>query len=469
MSPWIGDELATVDLGDKRLNGRMGILLDRIGSQPERSIPAACRGWAETQAAYRFFDNPSVTPEKVLAPHRDATLERIRQQEVVLLVQDTTELDYTRPHERVQGGGPLNWEERIGFFNHTILAVTPERLSLGVVDATIWGRDPDDPNKNDRRKQVPIEEKESYRWIEGYRTTCAVAAQAPATTVVSVSDREGDIYELFVEAQPAGTQRKAEWIVRACQDRRLSERADAGGWCYQKLWETLAGCPVLGRVEVQIPKSEHRKARQATLAIQARRVRLKPPFRPGSKLPEVEVGVVRICEVDPPAGEEPIEWLLLTSLPVETFEAACRVFEFYLCRWQIEVYFRVLKSGCTVEELQLETDERLKPCLALYMIVAWRVLFVTMLGRACPDLSCTLLFADEEWQSVYTIVKRTAPPADAPRLGAFVAMVAQLGGHLGRKHDGPAGPKTLWIGLQRMTDFALAWQAFGPGTRKTCV
>ena len=176
--------------------------------------------------------------------------------------------------------------------------------------------------------------------------------------------------------------------------------------------------------------------------------------------------MVFVEEINPPEGEEPITWLLLTSLPVDTFEQACLVVEYYLCRWQVEIYFKVLKSGCKTEDRQLETAGRIKPCIALYMIVAWRVLFVTMLGRECPDLPCTALFEDDEWKPVYMIAKNEAPPETPPSLGDFTIMVASLGGYLNRKCDGPPGPKTMWVGLQRMVDFALAWKSLDQCNRK---
>jgi hypothetical protein len=188
MATWIDEELATLDLGDDLLNRRQKSVLRRFADRPRASIPGACRGWAETQGAYRFFSHPRVTAEAVLQPHCDATIRRIEEHPVVLLPQDTTELDFTRPQKRVQGAGPLNWEQRIGFFQHVQLAVTPERLALGVVAVTTWGRDPEDHRKTDRRKQMPIEQKESYRWMQGYRRACAVAQQVPSTQIISISD-----------------------------------------------------------------------------------------------------------------------------------------------------------------------------------------------------------------------------------------------------------------------------------------
>jgi Transposase Tn5 dimerisation domain/Transposase DNA-binding len=464
MPSWIDEELKTLDLGDDLLNQRQKLILDRFAAKPSASIPGACRGWAETNGAYRFFAHPRVTAAEVLRPHSEATLVRIAEHPVVLLPQDTTELDFTRPKTQVDGAGPLNWEQRTGFFQHIQLAVTPERLPLGVIDVMTWGRDPEDHQKNDRRKKKPIEEKESYRWLLGYRRACAVAAAVPGTQVISISDREGDIYECFVEAQTIeGT--RADWIIRACQDRSTPQKSDQDE-TFIKLRQTVAAQAPLGSLKIQLPRSADGPARQATVTVRSASVELKPPYRVGCPLPVVTVNAVWIREESAPAGVKPIEWLLLTSLPVATFEAACLVVEYYSCRWPIEVFFRIYKSGCRIEEIQLETEDRLLPCLALFLIVAWRVHWLTMLGRTCPELSCDVVFAEQEWRSVWTIVRREPAPVAAPPLNEMIRLVASLGGHLGRKHDGPPGAQVLWIGIQRMRDFALAWQAFGPRPAK---
>jgi hypothetical protein len=464
MPSWIDDELKTLALGDDLLHQRQKITLDRFFAKPSASIPGACRGWAETQGASRFFAHPRVTAEAVLQPHIDATLARIAEHPIVLIPQDTTELDFSRPKKPVQGAGPLSYEERTGFFQHVHLAVTPERLPLGVVEVLTWGRDPEDYPKNDQRKTKPIEAKESYRWLLGYRRACAVAAAVPGTQIIAISDSEGDIYECFLEAQTIDGPR-ADWIIRACQNRSTPQESGVGK-TFVKLRETVAAQAPLGQLKIQVPRSADGPAREATVTVRAARVDLKPPDRVGPKLPPVTVNAVWIREESAPAGVEALEWLLLTSLPIETFAMACRVVEFYTCRWPIEVFFRIYKSGCKIEEIQLETADRLRPCLALYLIVAWRVHWLTMLGRTCPDLACDVVFAEEEWRSVWTIVRRAPAPAQAPPLNEMVGLVARLGGHLGRKHDGPPGAQVLWIGIQRMRDFALAWQAFGPRPAK---
>jgi len=464
MAEWCEEELAQVDLGDRRLNRRAMQVLGSLGKQPSRSIPGSCHSWSETLAAYRLFDNERVTTTRLLAPHFAATMQRMQEHLVVLLVQDSSELDYTGK-QSIAGLGPLNWVERQGMFCHVSLAVTPQRLSLGLVEAQFWAHDPGPPRKNSTRKHTPIEGKQSGRWLCSYRRACQLAKELPNTKVVSVADREGDIYEVFVAWQEAGKQGTAAgWVIRACQDRRLTTKAPGASWRYQKLWAQVAAAPLLGRVEFGLPRKGKHPARPVIQTLQACEVALKPPQRRGEKLPVVKVWAVLAREVDPPDDQQPLEWLLLTSEPVQTQAAAEQIIDWYLARWQIEVFFRVLKSGCRIEQLSLREAGRLQCVIALYMIVAWRVLWVSALGRLGPELPADVVFAEEEWKSVYMVVKRAKPPPNAPPLGEFVRMVASLGGYLGRKGDGPPGTQTLWTGLQSMIHYAICWLAFGPAT-----
>lgn len=479
MQPWVSEELATADFGDQRLDERFRLLVDRMSQQPPLKFPAACRGRAAVEAAYRFLDNDRVDDAKVLAPHRDATLQRIRQHPVVILAQDTTEIDLTRKHERLAGAGPLADDARVGFFNHALLALTPAKLALGLVDAKIWARvfDPvpkTAAQKRDERRAKAIEDKESVRWREGYQHACQVARECPETLVVCVADSEGDVYECFVEGQADRAAPKAAWVIRACQNRAaLPGDGDTGASTAARLWEQVQATPVLTTVTVEVshrdaPKvakdarkrKQPRRTRLARLTVQAARVPLRGPRRPGQCLPAVAVNAILVREIDPPAGEEPIEWLLLTDLPIDTVAAVQQVIAYYCVRWQIEIYFRVLKSGCKVEESQLETAARFRPYLALCLIVAWRVLYLMMLGRECPDLPCDVALDEDEWQAVYAVVKQEAPPASPPPLGTMVKLIAALGGYLDRKCDGEPGPKAMWIGMQRAADLARAWRAF---------
>jgi len=474
MQAWIEAETKGADFGDERLNRRYELLLDRLSDKPTLSIPAACQGLAETTAAYRFFDNAKTDAAKVLKPHQDATVERICARAVAIVAQDTTEMELVRQHECV--GGPLNDESRWGLYVHPLLALTPQRVPLGVVAAKIWSRDPAEfaksqEEKRRARKAAPIEDKESVRWLEGYQSACALAAETPATTIVAVSDSEGDIYECL----QAGDGGAADYIIRGCHDRTLLEED------HPLLWQTLACKAVLGTIEIRVSKrdastgdktkkrKQPRAARMARVTVRAARVLLHGPRRPGQKLPDIFVHAILVKEEKPPAGAEPIEWLLLTSLPIATFAEVTTVLDYYCCRWEIEIYFRTLKSGCKIEELQFERQDRLEVCLAIYMIVAWRVLHVLMLGRECPQLRCDAVLSEAEWKSVYVIAREQPAPKQPPTLQVMIPLIAELGGYLGRKGDGPPGPQTMWIGLQRMRDFAIAWTAFGPAHAKRCV
>lgn len=483
LAPWVIDEMKTVDLKDKRLNDRLGEVLSQLGGHPTASIPAACGGYAEMTAAYRLFDNEKLNFENVLQPHIDATRRRIAEQPVVILAQDTTEIDLTRPEQQVAGAGPLDGGSRRGIFLHPLHAFTPDGTPLGTVRAAVWARsDEPPPSKSDRsarRKQTPIEEKESQRWIDMFRQAGEEARLAPDTRVVCVADSEADIYELLAEAeaQPG----EVDWIVRACQNRALQvndeknpENDGLAGIAANHLREEVLTRPVLFTQTIKVRgrkakvscdergRRQPRVSRTATVEVRAGRVTLRPPWRPDRKLPPVSVNVVLVREIDPPAGEQPVEWLLLTNLPIDTVEQVRQVIQYYCVRWMIEVFFRTLKSGCRVEQRRFERVDRLLPCLAVYLIVAWRTLYVCRLGRSCPDISCEAIFEAAEWKAVYRVVRGKAPPSAPPKLSEMVRMVAQLGGYVNRKRPDPPGPQTVWLGLQRMHDMALCWQLFGP-------
>lgn len=445
---WVLAETSSADLGDERLNRRLELMLRRLTDQPEKSIPVALRGWSETQAAYRFFDNEKVTAEKVLSPHREATLQRVRQHPVVLCVEDTSELDFTSRAE-TKGLGPLNYELTRGIHLHPMIAVTPERLCLGVLGFWRWVRDARNHGGKDRQDRLSraLEDKESLRWVEGYKNVCALQEEVGGTRLVYMADRDSDLFELFEAAEA----NQAAWLIRAAQNRAVR----SGGLLREKVGQSAC----LGQIEFDLPPGRGRSPRRVVQSLRTARVLLRPPYRPDKKLPPVEVTAIWALEENPPAGEDPIDWLLLSNLPVENFADACEKIQWYLCRWQIEVYFHILKNGCKVEQLQLQSRERLEVALALYLIVAWRVLYLTRLGRTVPDLSCEVAFSRPEWQAAYLVSQRRAPPAEPPRLQEILSLVAGLGGYLARKGDGPPGPKTIWIGLQRVRDFVIALEA----------
>jgi hypothetical protein len=462
----IVDELDGIELGDERLNKRSKKVVEALAANPEASINAACQGWSETLAAYRFFDNASVSPERLLAPHREATVRRMQEQPVALILQDTTELDYTA--HPPQDARCLNSETRFGLYHHAHLAVTPDKLPLGVLATENFDRAPETLGQADQRANLPIEEKESFRWLKGYRLACEAAAQCPDTQVVSVGDREADIYDIYVDAQEAaaGGGRRADYLIRVRTERSTTEPdPEAGAAAYHKVRDEVGKSPLLARQSLELAATPKRAARTATVEVRALTVQIKPPHA-RSRLPVVTANVVLVEEVGGPGDGTDVSWLLITTLPIATLAEVLLCVQYYLARWIIEIYFRMLKTGCRVEEIQLETKARLENCLALYNIIAWRVLYLTYLNRTTPDLPCTAVLDDAEWKSVWSVVKKQPLPKTPPTLSEMLKLITELGGYNNRATELPPGPQPLWVGLRRMLDFATAWLNFGPEAQK---
>lgn len=470
ITPWAQQEMADVDFGDERLNWRAILLLSRLGDRPNLSIPAACMGRPEIKAAYRFFDNEKVTFEKILDPHIKASLQRVAAFKLVLLIQDTTEIDLTRPETVVDGVGELDGSRR-GILLHDLQAYTPDATPLGTVWASIINRTngvshAPEPEKNKKRKSLPIEDKESMRWLEGFEQACDIAESMPETQFICIADSEADIYELFEAAEGPWP---FDWVIRACQNRALVDSENL-------LREQVMTNNVLYEVEVKVrsrqakteaedrARRQNRDARQVTVEVRAATVTLRPPWRSDRQLNRVTINVVLVLEKNPPAGETPIEWILLTTLAIDTPEQVRVVVEHYCVRWSIEILFRTLKSGCRVEERRFEKVDRILPCLAMFLVVSWRLLFVCRLGRECPDINCEVVFEPCEWKAVWAVIHGKEPPCKPPTLREMVHLVASLGGYIPQANNEP-GTQTLWIGMQRMYDLAWAWETFGPGSK----
>lgn len=455
---WCRDEFATVELQDARLNSRCGELAVQLATQPSEPINQACDDWADTKAAYRFFDNDKVTPERIRAPHHQRTVERIAQYKQVLAVQDTSFLNYTH-HPQTEGLGAIGnkRQHQRGFGMHSTLAVTTQGLPLGLLAQAFFTRPEDEPaHRPEECRNLPIEEKESYRWLQAFAQTLTLVP--PDVQVITVCDREADLYEMFAFAQ----ERDAPLLVRASSDRALLEDE------VRKLWPKVERQPVTGSLAVRIPGNGKRKARQATVLVRFTSVTLKPPWRPnGLKLAPVVLHAILVREEDlVPDVDEPIEWLLLTNTPVASFAEAQQVVEWYCCRWQIEVFHKVLKSGCRVEECRLQTANRLYNWVALMSVIAWRLHWMTYIHRCQPDLPCTAVLTTIEWKALYTrIHKSTQWPDTVPTVHQAVRWIARLGGFLGRKSDGEPGVTTLWRGWLRLQDIAATWDLVNEQTQ----
>jgi hypothetical protein len=441
---WAEQEFGQAQLPDARLKRRLLTLARDFYARPSANVPQACGSRARTKAAYRFFDHPKTTMQELLAGHTQATVARLQREPVVLAVQDTTSLNYTA-HAATEGLGPIcnRVDGPQGLEVHSTLAFTPQGTPLGLLDVQCWARDANDFGKKVRRKRTPIEQKESYKWLKSYEATAKTTAQRPATQIVSVGDREADIYELFELA--AHTDHGPQLLVRAEHNRALANEQE-------RLWPTLQAQPLAGTLALAVPRQGNRKARRAQLEIRFAAVSLQAPHGHRGK-PPLAVWAVLAQERAVPAEVKPLEWLLLTTVPVATVEQAVERLQWYAQRWNIEVFHRTLKSGCRIEDRQLGTADRLEACLAIDLVVAWRIHHLTKLGREVPQAPCTVCFEQPQWQSLMIFTERNpVPPREPPTLREAIRRVAGLGGFLGRKGDGEPGTECLWRGLQRLDD-----------------
>jgi Transposase DNA-binding/Transposase Tn5 dimerisation domain len=446
---WSTLELRHVDLGDQRLNKRLVKLVDDLLNAPEASVPQASGDWAATKAAYRFWDNPRVDPDDIRAAHRHSTLLRLpgSHDEVLLAIQDTTSFDFTG-HPDTTGLGYLAHSKRSGFWLHSVLAVTATGVPLGLIDQRTWTRDRATLGKRALRNEKETADKESQRWLDAL--TATEAALPAEKTILTVADREADFYDLFAQPRRPGS----HLLIRAKPRRRVRH-------VERLLGASVRAHPAAGTIVVELKRGDDRPPRQATLTIRFATLDVAPPStHPRRKsLPDLRITAILAEEENPPQGQKPVRWWLVTTLPITTLADAEQAVRWYTLRWLIERYHYVLKSGCRIENLQLETAARLDRAVATYAVVAWRLLWLTYEARRHPEASCEGVLPREHWQVLHQVVQKTdQTPASAPSLRAAVRQIARLGGFLARKGDGEPGVKTIWRGLRRLEDLLTGWK-----------
>lgn len=454
---WAAHELGAAELGDARRTARLVELARVLALKPSASLPAATEDYAQLKAAYRFFDNAAVEPAAVLAAHVQATYARLQRVPRVLAVQDTTLLDWT-DHPQTRGLGPLASARQQGLIVHSTMAFSPDHVPLGLLAQEVWARDAAEYAALPDHKARAITEKESHKWLTSLAALGPARRACPTTQLISVGDREADVYDLFIAERPPGV----DLLVRATQNRGVEAQPE------RRLWAAVASQPVAADLMVQVPRHAQQPARSAQLSVRWRKVTFKPPkHRASEHLPSVALWVVWAVELAPPSGVPPLDWLLLTSVPVNNGAEAMERLDWYSVRWGIEVWHKVLKSGCRLEQRQLETAERLQRCLVVYSVIAWRILYAVWLSRTLPDIACTALLEPDEWQALYCAIHRVAqPPATPPSLHQAIRWIGQLGGFLARKRDGEPGATVLWKGFQRLADLTFMYHVIRPRSRR---
>jgi hypothetical protein len=451
---WVAREFAGADLCDKRLDRRLRKTAEQLAKSPASPINEACGDWASTQAAYRLFDNPKASPAAILEPHIQATVKRMAAQDgPVLVMQDTVFFSYGQ-HPQTRGLGPIGkcgGAREHGLIMHNALAFTSSGVPLGILSQSIWARreipEEDYQEKIQRLQCTAIEEKESSRWLLALRET---QERTPSgVKVITVADRESDFFEFLTQAE----ENRALFLIRARTDRLLVPDDSEG--C-SRILEAVAYAAPLGAITVHIPGNGRRKARAASVEVRVAQVSIKPPYRRGKakalvSFEPISVNIIAATENDPPPGSEAMSWVLLTNLPVNSFQSATEKIAWYGKRWGIETWHKVLKSGCKVEDCLLEEAQRLMRYLTLFSIIGVRLMHVAYLARVQPDLPATEVFSAVEIQVLYArLTNAPPPPGQPPTLRDTVRMLGKLGGHLGRKADGEPGVLVLWRGWMRL-------------------
>jgi hypothetical protein len=466
---WSDREVDESVFKDARLGRRFRELLKQMGGGMGESIPLACQDWANTKAAYRFFANERVSEGDILSGHFDATRARFdASNATVLLIQDTTEFNFERVSpERVgmtksvnsgkDNTGRLRHHTLCGILMHSSLAVTVDGQPLGLAAVKFWTRKKFKGTAALKKKinptRVPIEKKESIRWLDNLRQS--VERLGDAARCIHVGDRESDIFELYCLTQELGT----HFVVRAQVDRLAGD----GRHTISAEMEDVA-VKGLHRIEVRDEKGD---TRTISLEIRAKRIHVLPPIGKQKRYPALDLTIIHATERGAPKGRKPIEWKLITDLPAGTRAAAIEKINWYAMRWKIEVFHKILKSGCKAEDSKLRTADRLANLMAVFCILSWRVFWMTMMNRTAPEADPTIALTSNEIALLDRLVVDAGNRRCRPgTLSFYLTKLARLGGYLARAGDAPPGNMIMWRGLTRLTDIEIGSEIAGGNVGK---
>ncbi len=437
------------EFGDKRLILRFKKIVITISEQVDCSIPQAFKLWGQTKGMYRFLSNKKVNEKRILSCFLKSWIEeQMTRHSVILAIQDTTEIDLTGKRSEDQLGC-LMFERQKGFFLHNTLLCSNEGIPQVVFHQHYWGRNPDSLSKKKERKHLPIQEKESGRWIEGVERVNQFFKPFNETIVINICDREGDIYELL---ECAPKQDNSHYIVRSCNNRRIKDETE-------KLWEQVKKEPIRGSYNLEVKNHKTLEKRIAIIDVKwLNNIALLPPYRKNQKhLPSINVNMVYVEEINAPDGIEPINWKLVTSFEIEDLYSALKIVTYYSYRWRIETFHYILKQGCKVEQLQLEQEHNLKNAISLYSAIACKLLTMMYLSREEPTANISSIgFNSKQYLLLCNYLetnyhfKINQQTKEIHTVENFILIVSMLGGYL--KHNKPyPGIKVLWRGMKELT------------------
>ncbi len=452
---WIREEFHQIDFGDKRLKERFFETAGLLSSKASGSIYPSCHGsWSQAKGAYRFFSNERVSESALFRTHCVQTQKRLEGHSLVFSLQDTSELNVDS-HKKTEGLGSISkayHKHKMGLMLHASLMVTQEGLPLGLSSLKCGSRvsREETPQEKQRRLyQSTMKEKESIKWIE---TLYETAARIPKDTcLITLGDREADIFELFRVASSL----KPFFIIRNRKDRKFIDEKGKKTTVQTALSKT----PILKTIALTLPKNQQRVARTAYVDIRSISgwlpIRNSLVYGPTNKdasrhiHEKVHVSAISVKEQPPPEGVAPVEWVLLTNLTAtDAFEAEEKV-NGYRLRWKREEFFNTLKSGCCVEQCRLNTATKLTKMITLKSIIAFKLMYMTKMAALCPEATCTDVLSKVEWQTLYCRIQTTSRlPEHPPTVLQAITWLGQLGGFLNRRAEGLPGIMSLWRGYE---------------------
>lgn len=449
---WAANEFRNINLGDVRLNNRLTKITSQFFSASESSIPTACEGWTGAKACYRFFKNPKTDYVKILEAHRNKSLERSGDTETVLVIQDTTFINYANHHKTTGLGriGKNVKEDSSGLIMHSALALDVNGIPIGLLDQKIYARPFLEGLRSRNRHKTPIEEKESNRWLESLRSSIR-GAKNPSR-FVTIADREADIYEFMLEIE----NNRSNFLIRAIRDRAINKRAKRAP-STGRIWEFMVSQDIIGHINVEVPqKNNGNKKRNAQLTVKVGTFSIHAPIRLRNEVlhnaaKPIKIYAVYVQELSPnlSLGEEPIEWMLLTNIPTINIEEALTRIQWYKFRWKIELFHKILKSGYNIEKCRLSDAERLKRYLTIMSIVAFRILFISVCQNK-NDINIDKIFSKKEIIAIQ--LKGNLSKDKKLNVQDAIIIVARMGGFFGRKSDATPGFITIWRGLKKLNE-----------------
>jgi hypothetical protein len=434
-----------VDFGDIRRNKRFVSIINNISKQPGSSIPKQNEGWYDTKATYSFYSNEEVTLDSLKEAIAAFGCKQTEGLHRVLIAHDISNISYN--NLKATDLGYLDNKEGRGVMCYSSIAISDEGLPLSLIYQHNWTRSEEQLGKARQRKTTPFEQKETYEWYKGMSEVNNLLGDN--IQKIHIADRGADIYDLFFHAYQSNT----DLLIRSSHNRQLSDGSH--------LWEAVSREPLAATVEIQIPDKTGKKRTGIEVEVRYQQVEILRPLRSSNQYESVELTAIEIRQIGEKKDwqEEPLHWKLLTSLAVNTVTEALQCVQWYCYRWLIERFHYVLKSGTGIEKLQLTEAASLQKAIHVYSLAAMRIMQMVYLSRAAPQLSCEVVLTKQQWTVLYMLIhKKGDIPAKPPTLGEAVEWIGKLGGHLGRRSDGPPGLKTVWLGYQRIYDAANVYE-----------